>query len=123
MVLSASIMGAGACGLSIAASLRKRGHKALVHSDLDHTKNIDDIEKQGYLEAKGDITGRYDIQTTTKIEDVFNFSKIIIIAINSDGHDNTFRNLKESRLDFSEHTIVTINANLASLIAREIKPK
>ena len=105
---SVTIIGAGPCGCAFAADLASRGKCVLLYGHPEHRGAIPMIESNGgWLNASGEINGRYQIKTTSDLNIVIRHSKFIVITVPSYGQDTILGAL--SGFDLQNHTIV-VNA-------------
>ena len=107
-VSSVTVVSAGPCGCAFAADLASRGKSVLLYGHPEHPGAIPMIgNNDGWLNASGEINGRYQIKTTSDLNIVIRHSKFIVITVPSYGQDTILGAL--SGFDLQNHTIV-VNA-------------
>jgi opine dehydrogenase len=110
-----SIIGAGPSGFALAADLQIRGMDVLVYSHPDHFRHANEVMEKGQLTVRGKIEGSMPVFITTNMDELVEFSTIIILTVPSTGHETILQELRGFSLQ--RHTIIAIPGNLFSLIA------
>lgn len=117
-VSSVTIIGAGPCGCAFAADLASRGVSVLLYGHPDHRGALPMIEKNnGWLNADGEISGKYQIKTTSDLYLAIRHSPFIVTTVPSYGQDTILQVL--SQFDLSKHTLIINVGNFFYLAARQ----
>ncbi|KAJ5172983.1 hypothetical protein N7492_005576 [Penicillium capsulatum] len=117
-VPSVTIIGAGPCGCAFAADLASRGVSVLLYGHPDHRGALPMIEKNdGWLNADGEISGKYQIKTTSDLYLAIRHSSFIVTTVPSYGQDTILQVL--SQFDLSKHTLIINVGNFFYLAARQ----
>lgn len=117
-VPSVTIIGAGPCGCAFAADLASRGVSVLLYGHPDHRGALPMVEKNnGWLNADGEISGRYQIKTTSDLYLAIRHSSFIVTTVPSYGQDTILQVL--SQFDLSKHTLIINVGNFFYLAARQ----
>ncbi|KAI0200929.1 putative NAD/NADP octopine/nopaline dehydrogenase [Astrocystis sublimbata] len=117
MIASVSIIGAGNCGCAFAADLENRGIRVLLYAHPDHSRNVDTIRGNGYLDSIGKVEGRFYPTVSTDMEETLQFSNVVIIAVPSYGQENILSELE--KFDVSKHIIIAASGNFFTLVAHK----
>jgi len=110
-----SIVGAGPAGFALAFDLQIRGTSVLMYSHSTHLRHTNKVKEKGHLSASGAIEGSTVPYITSDMDEVIQFSRIIILTVPSTGQETVLRELK--RFPLQRHTIIAVPGNLFSLIA------
>lgn len=117
-VSSVTIIGAGPCGCAFAADLASRGVSVLLYGHPDHRGALPMIEKNnGWLNADGEISGKYQIKTTSDLYLAIRHSPFIVTTVPSYGQDTILQVL--SQFDLSKHTLIINVGNFFYLARRQ----
>ncbi|KAI9928634.1 hypothetical protein ASPWEDRAFT_735324 [Aspergillus wentii DTO 134E9] len=115
---SVTIVGAGPCGCAFAADLASRGKSVMLYGHPDHRGAIPMIEKNGgWLTASGEVSGDYQIQTTSDLYLAIRHSSFIVTTVPSYGQDDILTVL--SQFDLRNHTLIINVGNFFYLSARQ----
>ncbi|GLA79159.1 hypothetical protein CBS63078_9188 [Aspergillus niger] len=115
---SVTVIGAGPCGCAFAADLASRGKCVLLYGHPDHRGAIPMIESNGgWLNATGEISGRYQIKTTSDLDLAIQHSNFIVTTVPSYGQDTILQLL--SQFDLQRHTLIVNVGNFFYLAARQ----
>ncbi|KAJ5343456.1 uncharacterized protein N7506_003280 [Penicillium brevicompactum] len=113
-----TVIGAGPCGCAFAADLASRGRCVLLYGHPEHRGAISMIESNdGWLNASGEINGRYQIQTTSDLGIAIRHSNFIVTTVPSYGQDTILQAL--SGFDLKNHTLIVNVGNFFYLAARQ----
>ncbi|KAL7931596.1 6-phosphogluconate dehydrogenase [Trichoderma chlorosporum] len=115
MQRTVSIIGAGPSGFALAADVQNRGIEVLVYSHPDHFRCANEVMGRGQLTVRGKIESCTTVSITSNMEEVIEFSNVIILTTPSTGHETVLQELRSFPLHL--HTIIAIPGNLFSLIA------
>jgi opine dehydrogenase len=116
-VSAVTIIGAGPCGCAFAADLASRGKSVMLYAHPDHRGATDMIEKSnGWLTAAGEISGRFQIKTTSDLYLAIRHSPFIVTTVPSYGQDTIVTLL--SQFDLRNHTLIINVGNFFYLSAR-----
>ncbi|KAJ5290772.1 hypothetical protein N7478_000023 [Penicillium angulare] len=117
-VQSVTVIGAGPCGCAFAADLASRGMSVLLYGHPDHRGALPLIERNDcWLNSDGEITGKFQIKTTSDMYLAIQHSPFIVITVPSYGQDTIVRVL--SQFDLRQHTIIMNAGNFFYLAARQ----
>lgn len=117
-VESVTIIGAGPCGCAFAADLASRGKSVLLYGHPDHRGAIPMIEKNnGWLNSSGEVSGRYQVKTTSDLYLAIRHSPFLVSTVPSYGQDTILGVL--SQFDLRKHTLVINVGNFFYLAARQ----
>ncbi|KAJ9489834.1 hypothetical protein VN97_g3420 [Penicillium thymicola] len=112
-----TIIGAGPCGCAFAADLASRGKSVMLYAHPDHRGGTDMIEKNnGWLNAAGEISGKFQIKTTSDLYIAIRHSPFIVTTVPSYGQDTILTLL--SQFDLRNHTLIINVGNFFYLSAR-----
>lgn len=116
-VPTVTIIGAGPCGCAFAADLANRGKSVMLYAHPDHRGGTDMIEKNnGWLNAAGEISGKFQIKTTSDLYIAIRHSPFIVTTVPSYGQDTILTLL--SQFDLRNHTLIINVGNFFYLSAR-----
>lgn len=115
MFTSVSIVGAGNCGCAFAADLESRGIRVLLYAHPDHSSNVDAIRKNGFLDSRGTVEGRFYPDVSTDMGAALRFSDVVIIAVPSYGQEDIL--LEIEKFDVRNHIIIAASGNFFTLVA------
>ncbi|KAJ5169438.1 uncharacterized protein N7500_002221 [Penicillium coprophilum] len=116
-VPTVTIIGAGPCGCAFAADLASRGKSVMLYAHPDHRGGTDMIERNnGWLNAAGEISGKFQIQTTSDLYLAIRHSPFIVTTVPSYGQDTILTLL--SQFDLRNHTLIINVGNFFYLSAR-----
>ncbi|KAJ5597876.1 hypothetical protein N7537_007960 [Penicillium hordei] len=116
-VPTVTIIGAGPCGCAFAADLASRGKSVMLYAHPDHRGGTDMIEKNnGWLNAAGEISGKFQIKTTSDLYIAIRHSPFIVTTVPSYGQDTILTLL--SQFDLRNHTLIINVGNFFYLSAR-----
>jgi opine dehydrogenase len=116
-VPTVTIIGAGPCGCAFAADLASRGKSVMLYAHPDHRGGTDMIEKNdGWLDAAGEISGKFQIKTTSDLYIAIRHSPFIVTTVPSYGQDTILTLL--SQFDLKNHTLIINVGNFFYLSAR-----
>ncbi|SHJ79747.1 NAD/NADP octopine/nopaline dehydrogenase family protein [Hespellia stercorisuis] len=78
-----TVIGGGGTGIMMAADLSLKGHKVTLYEQKEHAKNLEAIQKRGYVDITGNaVNGRAVIaKITTDIETALKDAEIILISL------------------------------------------
>lgn len=117
-VSTVTIIGAGPCGCAFAADLASRGKDVMLYAHPDHRGGTTMIENNGgWLNADGEISGRYQIKTTSDLFLAIRHSFFLVTTVPSYGQDTILTLL--SQFDLRKHTLVINVGNFFYLSARQ----
>lgn len=118
LVPSVTVIGAGPCGCAFAADLASRGKSVMLYGHPDHRGAVPMIEKNdGWLQASGAISGKFQIKTTSDLYLAIRHSPFIVTTVPSYGQDTILQTL--SQFDLRNHTLVINVGNFFYLAARQ----
>ncbi|CAI7599047.1 unnamed protein product [Penicillium crustosum] len=116
-VPAVTIIGAGPCGCAFAADLANRGKSVMLYAHPDHRGGTDMIEQNnGWLNAAGEISGKFQIKTTSDLYIAIRHSPFIVTTVPSYGQDTILTLL--SQFDLRSHTLIINVGNFFYLSAR-----
>ncbi|KAK0105302.1 hypothetical protein ONS95_004315 [Cadophora gregata] len=115
MQLKVCIVGAGPAGFALAADLESRGTSVLIYSHPTHPRHAKNVLAKGHLRSTGAIKGITKLRITFDMQEVVEFSRIMILTVPSTGQMTILTELKN--FDLRQHTIIAVPGNLFSLIA------
>ena len=117
-VPSVAIIGAGPCGCAFAADLASKGRDVLLYAHPEHRGFVPLIESNdGWLGAKGEVNGRFQIPTTSDMYLAIRHSTHIVVTVPSFGQDTILTLL--SQFDLRNHTLIINVGNFFYLAARQ----
>ncbi|PKY07212.1 hypothetical protein P168DRAFT_338134 [Aspergillus campestris IBT 28561] len=118
-----TIIGAGPCGCAFAADLASRGKSVMLYGHPDHRGAIPMIEKNGgWLKASGEISGTFQVQTTSDFDVAARHSAFLVSTVPSYGQETILQAL--SPCDLQHHTLIVNVGNFFYLASRQkINPK
>lgn len=117
-VPSVTIIGAGPCGCAFAADLASRGKSVMLYGHPDHRGGTTMIENNdGWLNASGEIGGRFQIKTTSDMYVAIRHSPFIVTTVPSYAQDTILQLL--GQFDLRNHTLIINVGNFFYLSARQ----
>lgn len=115
---SVTLIGAGPCGCAFAADLASRGKSVLLYGHPDHRGAIPMIEENGgWLNASGEVGGRFMIKTTSDISLALQHSPFLVVTVPSYGQNNILQTL--SPFDLRHHVLIVNVGNFFFFSARQ----
>lgn len=114
---SVTLIGAGPSGCAFAADLASRGKSVLLYGHPDHRGAIPMIEENGgWLNASGEISGKFMVKTTSDMALALQHSPFIVVTVPSYGQNNILQTL--SPFDLRHHVLIVNVGNFFYLSAR-----
>lgn len=113
-----TLIGAGPCGCAFAADLASRGVSVLLYGHPDHRGAIPTLEENdGWLDAEGEVGGRYQVKTTSDLSLALQFSPFLVVTVPSYGQNTILETL--SPHDLRNHVLIVNVGNFFFLSARQ----
>ncbi|RJE20167.1 hypothetical protein PHISCL_07503 [Aspergillus sclerotialis] len=117
-VASITLVGAGPCGCSFAADLASQGKSVMLYAHPEHRGALPMIEENGgYLDASGQVNGRFKIQTTSDMGVALKHSRFIVTTVPSYGQNSILQELHP--FDLRNHILIVNVGNFFFLSARQ----